>query len=206
MTRVVKFPITNNSRLGYKRVKKRKKVDLEDYGQLNLFKAKPAEAKVVPMRSHESDFEYALTLDERGENDKAREFYLKAVNANDSAADAYCNLGIIESVDQNFSKAIDYFTKSLKMDPRHYEAHYNLGNVYSEAGNRGLAKVHYELVLEIEPEFASAYYNLGLVLALENEYEEAIRILKQYKLLIDDDHEQVNRLIQSLQKTMSSHG
>jgi len=206
MARVVKFPVTNNSRIGYKRVKKRKKVNLEDYGQLNMFKAPPTEAKVVEMRAHSSDFEYALELDERGESKQAKEFYWRAVKANDSIADAYCNLGILESEDQHFSKAIDCFTQALKHDPRHYEAHYNLANVYSEAGNRSLAKVHYELVLEIDPEFASAYYNLGLVLALENQYKEAIRVLKKYKLLIDDDHEHVNRLIESLQKTMASHG
>ncbi len=206
MTKVVKFPITDSSRIGYKRVKKRKKVNLEDYGQLNLFTAQPSEAKVVQMKSHESDFEYALKLDERGEYSSAKAFYLNAIKANDSSADAFCNLGIIESEEQHFSKAIDYFTQCLKLDPRHYEAHYNLANVYSEVGNRALAKLHYELVLELEPEFASAYYNLGLVLALDNEYQEAIRILKQYKLLIEDDHEQVNRLIQSLQKTMTSHG
>ncbi|MTI19939.1 tetratricopeptide repeat protein [Fulvivirga sp. RKSG066] len=208
MAKVVKFPLSDNTRIGYKRVKKRKKVNLEDYGQLNMFKTPPPEAKVVEMRTHrhESDFEYALSLDEKGELDKAKEFYLRAINAKDSEADAYCNLGIIESEEKQFAKAIDSFTKSLKADPRHFEAHYNLANVYSEVGNKALAKIHYELVLEIEPEFASAYYNLGLVLALDNQFKEAIRVLKKYKILIDDDHEHVNRLINSLQKTMLSHG
>lgn len=202
MSRVVKFPVNDNQRIGYKRVKKRKKVDLEDYGQLNLFKTPPTEAKVIEMRSHQSDFEYALVLDERGEIEKAKEYYNKAIKSNDSIADAYCNLGILESESQHYSKAIDAFTNALKHDPRHFEAHYNLANVYSEAGNRALARMHYELVLEIEPEFASAYYNLGLVLAQEQQYKEAVQILKQYKLLIDDDHEHVNQLILSLSKTM----
>lgn len=205
MARVVKFPVSNTSRIGYKRVRKRKKVNLEDYGQLNLFKAPPSEAKVVQMRTHQSDFEFALELDEQGAREKAKEYYWKAIKGHESEADAYCNLGILESEDKNYAKAIDCFTQALKHDPRHYEAHYNLANVYSEAGDRKLARVHYELVLEIEPEFASAYYNLGLVLALEHQYKEAIRVLKHYKLLIEDDHEHVNRLIDSLQRTMS-HG
>ena len=206
MARVVKFPVKDHAKKGYKRVKKRRKVDLEDYGQLNLFKSAPSEAKVVEMRSHKSEFEFALELDERGEYEKAKTYYLKAVNANDSVADAYCNLGIIESEMQNFTSAIDHFTHALKYDPRHYEAHYNLANVYAEAGNKSLAKMHYEIVLEIEPEFASAYYNLGLVLALDDRYKEAIKALKQYRMLIDEDFEHVDQLISSLRKTMNAQG
>ena len=61
--------------------------------------------------------------------------YLKAIESKDSIADAYCNLGILESQDKNYSKAIDCFTLCLKEDPRHFEAHYNLANLYAEIGN-----------------------------------------------------------------------
>jgi len=202
MARVVKFPVQQNQKKGYKRVRKRKKVNLEDYGQLNIFKTQPSEAKVIKMTSHSSDFEFALSLDENGDFEKAKEYYWLSIKNNDSPADAYCNLGILESEVSNYAKAIDHLTQALKHDPRHYEAHYNLGNAYSEVNNYSLAKVHFELVLEIEPEFSSAYYNLGLVLATLKEFDKAIAVLKKYKLLIDDDHAHINDLINSLQKTI----
>lgn len=208
MAKVVKFPLNNSSKFGYKRVKRRKKTNLEDFGQLNLFDdSTRQEARIVQMKSHQGNFEIALMLDERNELEGAKEYYHKTIEEGESMADAYCNLGIIESEQQRFSKAIDYFTQCLKHDPRHYEAHYNLANVYSEVGNKELARLHYELVIEIEPDFANAYYNLGLVMVLENKYKEAIAVLNKYKSMLSEDHEHVDRLVASLrQSILSSHG
>lgn len=204
MAKVVKFPINNNSRLGYKKVSKCRRVNLEDYGQLNMFTTAPSEAKVVSMQTHQSPFEQALYFDENN-NDKAIEYYWKAINAGECVADAFCNLGILESGKENYIKAIDSFANCLKHDPRHFEAHYNLANVYSEVGDLALAKLHYELAIEIEPEFESAYYNLGLVMAMQKDFKGAIRILNTYRSLSTErERGNVDKLIESLQKTMRS--
>lgn len=204
MAKIVKFPINSSSKLGYKKVRKCRRVNLEDYGQLNMFTTPPSEAKVVSMHSYESAFEQALHLDE-DDNERAAEFYWKAIQAGECVADAYCNLGILESGKESYVKAIDCFTNCLKHDPRHFEAHYNLANVYSEVGEMNLAKIHYEISIEIEPDFESSYYNLGLVLAMQKDFKGAVRVLNKYReLATDRERDNVDKLISSLQKSMKT--
>ncbi len=201
MARIIKFPISEEPvKIGFKKVRKSKRINLEDFGQLNMF---DQQTKVIALNTHDSFFEQALYFDEQGD-DLAKEYYWKAIKAGESVADAYCNLGIIESEIDNV-KAIDCFTKCLKEDPRHFEAHYNLANIYSEAGNLDLAKMHYNLAIKLEPDFGSAYYNLGLVLALKEEYEEAIDVLVRFKMMANDDQlGHANKLIETLKRTVNN--
>lgn len=162
--------------------------------QLNLFTG----GKVIRLNQL-SLFEEALLIDEQGDTKSARLRYLKAIEEGDCVADAYCNLGILESQEGNYSKAIDCFTLCLKHEPRHYEAHYNLANLYAEVGNYALAKVHYQISIEIEPSFSNCYFNLGLVLALNKEYKGAVSFLKRFRQLTpSEDHRQTDDLILKL--------
>jgi tetratricopeptide (TPR) repeat protein len=178
MAKVVKFTDFTPQKFGLQRVRKRRGVDLEKFGQLNLFSG----ARIVKLNQL-STFEEALLHDDNHNLTSAKDLYLKAVAEGDSLADAYCNLGILESEEGNRSKAIDYFTRSLKADPRHHEAHYNLANLYADAGELNLAKFHYGIAIEIEPMFLNCYFNLGLTLALNKEYQEAIKIFTKYRTL-----------------------
>jgi tetratricopeptide (TPR) repeat protein len=125
-------------------------------------------------------FDQALTLDELGEVEEAKRAYQDAIKKGDRVADAYCNLGILESRN-NSIKAIGCFTQSLRAAPRHFQSHYNLGNLYSEEKSYTLARLHYGIAIEIAPDFPNAYYNLGLVLAMIKEYKEAIEVLSKYQ-------------------------
>jgi len=199
MTKIVKLSSYPTTRLGLKRVRKRKKKTPEDYGQLNLFTPKVPTGRIIQLTSINS-FEEALTLDEQGDLNGAREAYKRAIQVGDRVADAYCNLGILES-QNNTIKAIDCFTRSLKSSPRHFQSHYNLANLYSEEKNYALARLHYEIAIEIAPDFPNAYYNLGLVLALMKIYSEAIRVLTKYKSLAPlDELGKTNELIGSLRR------
>lgn len=183
MAKVIQFPVPNPEKFGFKPVRKKKPDSASHkHGQLDLF----GEAKIVSLNNL-TPFEEALMLDEQGDN-RASLQYQKAIDAGDSVADAYCNLGIIESGKQNYTKAVDCFTRALKTDPRHFEAHYNLANVYAEIGNLALAKIHYQVSIEIEPTFPNSYFNLGITLAMGKEVEEAIQSLLTYKSLVDEDH------------------
>lgn len=199
MARVVQFPVHPPKKLGPKKVRRRRKPNLEDHGQLNLFDAAKVQAKVVSMATTHSFFEKALELDEAGQSDEAERHYLLAIEHQQSVEDALCNLGIMKSSQGEHAKAMDYLTKCLQKSPRHFEAHYNLGNVYSELGNLTLAKAHYELSIEIEPSYPNGFYNLGLVLISLREYEEAIRVIHKYlDLAPSDEHQVANELIKTL--------
>jgi tetratricopeptide (TPR) repeat protein len=199
MGKVVQF-ISSTEKFGFKPVRKKTTAPptQSSQPQLNLFTG----AKIVRFNKL-SSFEEALLLDDKGEGNKAKELYQKAIQEKDSIADAYCNMGILESEAKNYSKAIDCFTLCLKEEPRHFEAHYNLANLYAEVGNLPLAKVHYQTSIELEPEFPNSYFNLALTLAMNKEIQEAIQSLFNYcKLTPPGDRIQAEELIDTLTRTL----
>src|SRR5438094_5611198 len=169
MAQILKFPV-QASKLGYKRVRKRAQ-PAESQNQLHLFPGPTAQ--ILDFAPDLSRFEQALLFDERGDA-KAAELYRKAIEEQDCVADAYCNLGIIESQKGNTAKAFDCFTTSLKHDPRHSEAHYNLGNLYCDVNDFRLAQIHYEMAKEVDPSFANVYFNLALVQARYTDFCTAV--------------------------------
>src|SRR6059036_1130604 len=182
MGKIIKFPV-QASKLGYKRVNKRARA-AENPDQLILFPQPTAE--ILDLVPDLSRFEQALLFDERGDL-KAAELYRRAIEEQDCVADAYCNLGIIESKEGKTTKAFDCFTTSLKHNPRHSEAHYNLGNLYFDLNDLRLAQVHYEMAGELDPSFANVYFNLALVQAINNDLAAAVRALSQYQQLVSPE-------------------
>src|SRR5882672_10577260 len=200
MGQILKFPV-QASKFGYKRVKKRANA-AENPDQLSLF-AQPT-AQILNLVLEMSRFEQALLWDERG-NSKAAECYQKAIEENDCVADAYCNLGIIESQKGNTTKAFDCFTTSLKHDPRHSEAHYNLGNLYFDANDLPLALIHYQMSAEVEPGFPNVYFNLALVQALNNDLDAAVTSLTTCQELVSEDEGRIaEELLQNLKKSLAA--
>jgi tetratricopeptide (TPR) repeat protein len=181
MADILKLPM-QPSRRGYRRVKKRCR-SAEDPNQLDLF-AEPS-ARILDFAGGLSPFEKALMCDERGDA-RAAELYNEAIQKEDCVADAWCNLGIIESQFKNTIKAFDCFTTALKHDPRHSEANYNLGNLYFENNDFRLAQFHFEIAADVDPDFANAFFNLALVQIIENNTADAAIALGRYKKLVSE--------------------
>ncbi len=199
MGQILKFP-PHTSKLGYKRVRKRTEVEHPD--QLRLFP--PRTAQILPFAPQLSLFEQALMLDERGDP-AAAEFYAKAIAEQDCVADAYCNLGILESQAGNTTKAFDCFTTSLKHNPRHSEAHYNLANLYFDMSDFRLARIHYEMAGQVDPSFANVYFNLGLVQAISNDLAAAVSALTRYQELVSEtEGRKVDELLHNLRKSLAA--
>jgi tetratricopeptide (TPR) repeat protein len=200
MGQILKFPV-QASKFGFKRVKKRAQA-FEHPDQLHLFRQPTAE--ILHLTPDLSRFEQALLFDERGDL-KAAELYRKAIEEEDCVADAYCNLGIIESQKANTAKAFDCFTTSLKHNPRHSEAHYNLGNLYFEVNDFRLAQVHYEMAAEVDPAFPNVYFNLALVRAINNDPAAAVAALTKYQELVPgDDGRNADELLANLKKSLTA--
>jgi tetratricopeptide (TPR) repeat protein len=199
MANIIKFPL-QKPQSGLKRVNKTAKIELKRTNQIDLFSQQSPETNIYIMSSNLSPFEEALMLDDRGD-EGAKDAYRKAVTEDDSPADAYCNLGILEYESGSTVKAIDCFTKSLGSDPRHFESHYNLANLYSELGNLPLAKTHYEFARELKPDFPDICFNLGLVYAMVRDFESAIKILSEYKDMVSpEDSSNADKLIESIRR------
>ena len=197
MAKVVQFPVTPPAKLGPQKARRKRKPNLEDFGQLNLFN-QASEGKVRQLQD-DNYFELAMKMDEDN-NAEAERYYLLAINSGQSVGDAHCNLGILYSNQGAFPKAIDHLSKCLQLNPRHFEAHYNLGNVYSEVGNYALAKTHYQVAIEIAPEFPNSHYNLALVLISDKAYEGAQKHLEKYIVLSPGfDHGVAKDLLKTLE-------
>jgi len=200
MAQIIKFP-AQTSKLGYKRVRKRANLG-ENPDQLHLF-PRPT-AQILEFAPELRPFEQALLFDERGDS-KAAEMYAKAIEEQDCVADAYCNLGIIESQKGNATKAFDCFTTCLKHDPRHSEAHYNLANLYFDLNDFRLAQNHYEMAGAIEPSFANVYFNLALVQAINNELAAAVNALTKYQQLVSEEEARnADELLQNLKRSLAA--
>jgi tetratricopeptide (TPR) repeat protein len=198
MAQIVKLPV-QASKLGYKRVRKRKPEENPD--QLDLFPK--ATAQILSFAAELSPFEQALMFDERGDS-RAAELYGKAIDEQDCVADAFCNLGIIESQSGNTIKAFHCFTTSLKHNPRHSEAHYNLGNLYFDLNDFRLAQIHFEMAGEIDPTFANVWFNLALIQAINNDLAAAFRTLTKYKELVSEEEaSSADELLESVKKTLA---
>lgn len=202
MGRVLQFSPSPPAKFDFERVKKRKKDPPGGKGQLSLFSA--SGAQVLRLPTDIGPFEEALLLDERGDS-HTEEAYRRAIADGDSVADAYCNLGILESKAGRVAKAFDCFTRSLEHDPRHFESHYNLGNLYLEEGNVRLARMHYELAAKVEPAFPNLYFNLGLVHALNNDYPSALSTLSKYKELAPaEEGAKADELLENLRRSVGN--
>lgn len=200
MAQILKLPVQPN-KLGFRRVRKRCRI--ADPNQLDLFS--PARAQILEFSAPGlSTFEQALLSDERGD-DRAAELYSKAIEQHDCEADAFCNLGIIESQNGNTLKAFDCFTTCLKHDPRHTEAHYNLANLYFDQNDFRLAQLHFEMAAQFDPKFANAYFNLALVLSINADSEGALRALAKYQDLVPEDEGQnAQQMIEDIKKSLSA--
>jgi len=200
MAQILKFPV-QASKFGYKRVKRRGN-GAENQDQLDLFPC--PNAQILHFTSALSRFDEALLFDERGDV-KAAELYAKAIEEQDCVADAYCNLGIIESQKGNTAVAFDRFTTSLKHDPRHSESHYNLGNLYFDVNDLRLAQIHYEIAAEVEPSFPNVHFNLALVQAINHDLAAAISSLDKYQALVSEDERRIaSELLDTLKKSLAA--
>jgi tetratricopeptide (TPR) repeat protein len=200
MGEILKFP-GDATRLGYSRVRKRGNRPA-DPNQLDLFLPPPA--RISNFAAALGPFEQALLCDERGEI-RAADLYAKAIDENDCVADAFCNLGIIESKKGNTARAFDCFTSSLKHDARHSEAHYNLANLYFEVNDFRLAQIHYEMAAEVDPTFANVYFNLALVQSINNELAAAVNTLTKFQQLVSaDEARNADELLRSLRQSLAA--
>jgi tetratricopeptide (TPR) repeat protein len=200
MAQILKLPV-QTSKLGYRRVRNRAK-PAESPDQLDLFP--PPQAQILKFAPDLTPFEQALISDEHGDV-QAAELYARAIDQQDCVADAFCNLGIIESQKGNATKALDCFTSSLKHNPRHSEAHYNLANLYFDLNDFRLAQIHYEMACEVDASFANAFFNLALIQAINNELDAAIRALRMYQELVSEDEGRIaGELLQNLEKSLAA--
>ncbi|NKC01339.1 MAG: tetratricopeptide repeat protein [Pseudomonadales bacterium] len=131
-----------------------------------------------------SDEWYNLGLDlEEVEPDKAPDAYKEAIRMDPKNADAHVNLGRLYQLKGNLKHAKRHYELALTARPGHQLAYYNLGTVFDELDEIEKASDYYEKALGIP----DAHYNLARICELNGDEVSALRHMRQYRDLIDEN-------------------
>lgn len=113
----------------------------------------------------------------RGQSDKAKEHFIKALRLNQEQAQAYNNLGMLYMNEQGYGKAHDNFQRALRVNPDYLEARYNLALAFKALNQSEKAQKELRTLLHVKPDLADAWAQLGQISIEEGENESAIESL-----------------------------
>ena len=115
----------------------------------------------------------------RGNDQKAKEHFIKALRYNQEQAQAYNNLGYIYYKDKAYGKAHDNFQRALKVNPDYTEARYNLALTFRDMGEKEKAKKELRTITAVNANLADPHAQLGQIAAEEGALDEAIEELQK---------------------------
>jgi tetratricopeptide (TPR) repeat protein len=111
------------------------------------------------------------------DEDKAKNYFTKALRQNNDFSQARSNLGVIYFSRGDFQNALKYFDRALEIDPSNIDARYNSGLSHFRLAVRMkalldkknsmhhlvIAKDQMRKLVAIEPTYHTAYHDLGLI-------------------------------------------
>jgi Tfp pilus assembly protein PilF len=113
----------------------------------------------------------------RGQDDKAKEYFIKALRLNQEQAQAYNNLGMLYMKEQGYGKAHDNFQRALRVNPDYLEARYNLALAFKALNQPEKAQKELRTLLHVKPDLADAWAQLGQINLDLGDNEAAIESL-----------------------------
>lgn len=136
----------------------------------------------------------------RGDDAKARTYYIRAIRENNDFAQARNNMGVIEFKNANFAEAVKYFLGAIEVDPRFRSGRYNLALSYLRMGQTAYAQgkdpspfykdaeTQYRRMFELFPNDAQSYSDMGTIMTYraeavaktENQKRDYINDAEQY--------------------------
>jgi tetratricopeptide (TPR) repeat protein len=122
----------------------------------------------------EAKFSQLQLLIQQGRLDEAKSQIQEEIRRDPSNADAYIELGVIESAQSDFANAAAALEKAIQLAPNSTRAHNDLGTVYVNQKKVDAAEKEFRTVLRLEPANRDANYNLGVLLMAKGSPTEAI--------------------------------
>ncbi|MDR1983896.1 MAG: tetratricopeptide repeat protein [Prevotellaceae bacterium] len=119
-------------------------------------------------------FKQGYDCADKGDYDKAIEYYNKVIELKPDTETAYNNLGIAYHNKGDNDKAIEYYKKAIELKPDDAFAYSNLGLAYDNTGNYDKAIEYYKKAIELKPDDAITYYNFGIVYYHKGDNDKAI--------------------------------
>ena len=101
--------------------------------------------------------------DRLGEREAAKEAFRKAIDLDESYAEAYFNLGLLLADDDQDVEAEKLLRRATQLDPNSHRAHGALGVLLQEFGNYSEAEAELKRTLELNPTDSVARDRLRLL-------------------------------------------
>mgnify|MGYP001181558471 CR=1 FL=1 len=113
------------------------------------------------------------------DNEKAYNYFLKAIEIRPNGYEAYNNLGAIHVLNKNQSLALKCFEKSYSINPKYVPTINNLAGLYHRLHDGNLALKFSEKSMSLQPKNILAINQYAKALVLNNKIEEGIEIFKE---------------------------
>ena len=124
----------------------------------------------------------------RGDWAAAAAFYTRALEHDDTFAQAHYNLGRVYEAQNQAARAGEAYEASIRLQPGHINSRFNAARIHLEQGNRDRATGQLREILRIDPAYAPAHYLLGLVYAADPGHrDEAVAAFETFLRLSPDD-------------------
>lgn len=132
----------------------------------------------------------------RGDDERARKQWVRAIRENNDFAQPRSNMGVLEFENQNYAEAANHFRLAIEIDPRFLPARYNLALSHLRLGQKSVvekkdptphyksAEVEYRKIFELYPEHAQSYGDMGVIMSYRAEHVATTE--NQKKQYVDD--------------------
>ncbi|MDB4616498.1 tetratricopeptide repeat protein [Synechococcus sp. AH-551-E11] len=125
-------------------------------------------------KEEETLWEEALSNHIKGDLERAKILYEKAIQLGCSNENILINLGVINENHKKSDESIRLYKKAIKLNPNNSIAHTNLGRVYKDLGLFDQAIALTLKSIELNPSCSIAHMNLGGIYRDKNELNLAI--------------------------------
>ncbi|HLP46113.1 MAG TPA: tetratricopeptide repeat protein, partial [Candidatus Kapabacteria bacterium] len=112
-------------------------------------------------------------------SEKALKAFNRAVQLNDKKSTYFYDLGVMLSLEKNYTKAIEMYQKAINLDPKDAYSYYGAGNIYKDLKNYEETVEMYQKAIELDPKFAYPYNGLGNVYSDLRDYDKAIEMYRK---------------------------
>ncbi len=124
----------------------------------------------------------ALSYSEKGDLDKAIDYYYKALEINPTYFSVLNNLGSALSSKGDIKGSIEYYQKAIESEPNNpliYKIYNNLGiaAIYEERLSEAVS--YFEKAISLEPRYADTYNNIGVAMEKLGRLDDAIFYYRQ---------------------------
>lgn len=124
--------------------------------------------------SEQKYFDLGTILFQRGQLERAKHCFQKAIQKQPNFGGAYHGLGDVFSKQEQWQKAVIAYKKAIAINPEFSWSYHNLGDGWLKLENWSAAVVNYQKAIALKDDFFWSYYNLGQAYSKLFQWQNAI--------------------------------